>query len=194
MKFLNLGCGGERPQDEQWVNLDDLHSQLPEGQGARDALNEESNYVNFVVGSDPLPFDAETFDGILASHFFEHFDAQQSIVIMEDCKRILKHGGALLISVPDAIYFRKVYDRDRKDKWPELFDVSDPENGYSSFFRAALWFEQHKVILTEDALWCYFVRAGFALAVPEVPFDILEAMKPHLNRRKFSLEMVGIKP
>lgn len=208
MKILNLGCGAERPQGKEWTNLDDLHAQLPAGEGARDNLDKETNYVNFDVMSGPLPFEADTFDGILASHFFEHFDAQQAVATMEDCRRILKPGGALLVSVPDAGYFRKVYSRDRNENWVELFDTHDPGNTWPTFFRAALWFEQHKVLLTEDSLWCYFVRSGFntvgiirpiSTVSPETEVkqaDCAEAfgkMLPLLNRRKFSVEMIGVK-
>lgn len=188
MKYLNLGCGGERDQSEEWVNLDDLHAQLPIGEGARDDLDKETNYVNFDVLSGPLPFEGETFDGVLASHFFEHFDAQTGLKLMRECKRVLKTGGTLLVSVPNAAYFREVYPQDRKDNWPVLFDTFDSGNTYATFFEAALWFDQHKVLLTDASLWCYFTMAALTIA-PSAP----DALMQKLNRRKFSVEMAGVK-
>lgn len=199
MRYLNLGCGSERWPDENWTLLDDLHAQLPPGSGARTTLDSEGNYRNFVVGSGPLPFDDGSLSGILASHFFEHFHAQDALAIMRDCLRILEPGGILLVSVPDARYFRSVYHEDRNENWPRLFDTSDPPNPIPTFFQAALWFEQHMQMFTEDALWAHFVRAGFQdgdihrVAPMDKGIPALGEMMPRLNRRKFSLEMWGRK-
>jgi predicted SAM-dependent methyltransferase len=195
MRLLNLGCGYPRIEGEEWVNLDTLKAQLPPGSPELANLCAEQNYVEHDL-SQPLPFQDNEFDGVLASHVFEHFDAQEGLRIMRECHRVLKSGGVLLVSVPDASYFRKVYPEDRVANWPRLFGQTDPENPIPTFFEAALWFDQHKAILTEDALWCYFTMAGF-----DVPrqFDGIEwndterAMIPKLNRRKFSVEMLGYK-
>lgn len=198
MKLLNLGCGGERQQGDEWINLDDLHAQLPEGTPERKNLDTETNYVNFVVGSGPLPFDDAMFYGIIASHFFEHFDAQEGLKIMQDCHRILQPGGVLLVSVPDASYFRKVYPEDRNENWPRLFEVSDPRNPIPTWMEAALFFEQHRMVFTEDSLWCFLTRSGFksictAGNVAAGASEAADAMIRLLNRRKFSLEMIGVK-
>lgn len=196
MKLLNLGCGFPRLEGDEWVNLDNLRSQLPDGSVELANLNGESNYVEHDILSGPLPFEPDSFDGILASHCFEHWDCQQALRIMVECKRVLKIGGALLVSVPDAAYFRNVYPDDRVRNWPRLFGVTDPENPIPTFFQAALWFDQHRAILTEDALWCYFTRAGFDVprAVDGNQWnDVERAMVAHLNRREFSVEMLGYK-
>jgi len=193
VKFLNLGCGGQREQGDEWVNLDDLHSQLCPGTPERMKLDSEPNYVNYEIGYGPLPFRPETFDGVLMSHVLEHFDAQMGMYVMRLCHEVLKPGGVLLVSVPNASYFRDVYPDDRNENWERLFEVSDPANPIPTFFEAALWFSQHKVILTEDALWCYFIRAGFQIPA-SVDAAVLGPMSALLNRRKFSIEMLGIKP
>lgn len=199
MKLLNLGCGGERWADPQWTHVDDLHAQFAVGTPERAQIDASANYCNFSVGSGKLPFDDASFSGVLASHFFEHFTAQDAATIMEECLRVLEPGGVLLVSVPDASYFRRVYSMDRNENWPELFDVSDPPNPIPTWHRAALWFSQHAQIFTEDALWSHFIRAGFP---PESisretdwPYaDSLGTMITKLNRRKFSLEMWAQKP
>jgi SAM-dependent methyltransferase len=199
MKLLNLGCGGERWSDPEWTHVDDLHEQFAIGTPERAQIDASANYCNFSVGSGKLPFDDNSFSGILASHFFEHFNAQDAANIMEECLRILEPGGVLLVSVPDASYFRRVYPQDRNENWPELFDVSDPPNPIPTWHQAALWFSQHAQIFTEDALWSHFIRAGFPdngicrLGAWNI-IPSLEVMKPKLNRRKFSLEMWAIKP
>lgn len=162
MKLLNVGCGSVRDQGEEWLNLDSLRTQLPPGSGARQQLDSEPRYVEHDLSRYQMPFNDDQFDGILMAHVLEHFPAQKGVAIMQDCRRMLKPEGVLLISVPDASYFRQVYDQDENKNWGELFDINDPQNGHPTWFRAALWYEQHDVILTEDALWSYFVRAGFS--------------------------------
>lgn len=196
MKLLNLGCGYPRFPEPEWTNLDNLHAHLLEGMPERENLDKEENYINFDVLAGPLPFPDETFDGVLASHFFEHFDAQDGLKLMIECRRILKPGGVLLVSVPDTAYFRKVYPEDKKHNWPRLFDVSDPGNPIPTFFEAALWFNEHKVMFTMDVLWCYLMRVGFSNWTGDFDLQKNEAlhhMLPRLNRRIFSLEIVAYK-
>jgi predicted SAM-dependent methyltransferase len=195
MKLLNLGCGATRPKGPEWVNLDNLHAQFPDPEKhERAELDREPNYVNFEVLSGPLPFADETFDGVLASHFFEHFDCQEALSIMLDCKRVLKSGGDLLVSVPDAEYFLRVYDRDRNENWQELFGVTDPKNPIPTFFEAALWFSEHKAIIDSTVLRSYFTRANLIiLGVNETSLAV-SAMSHHLNREPFSLVLSAYKP
>ena len=184
--------------DEVWTNLDDLHSQLPEGTGARIALDQEINYVNFVLLSDPMPFEEGAFDGVNLSHVLGHFDAQDGLKLLKDCFRVLKPGGHILISVPNATYFRTVYPMDKNSTWPMLYEVSDPKNPIPTFHEAALWFDQHKAILTDDAVWSYLQMAGFQQIVRWFGCDVggnevLDALGGTLNRIPFSLVMSGRK-
>lgn len=199
MKLLNLGCGYPRILEPDWINLDNLHGHLFKGTTERANLDAEPNYVNHEVMSGPLPFADGSLDGILASHFFEHFDAQEGIKIMRECRRVLMPGGILMVSVPDASYFRQVHPEDRKENWERLFDHRDTNLPHQTFFDLALWFHEHKAILTRDALWAYFTQAKFHL-----PFEgqdgygmsnpIVAALSVHLNRQRFSALMIGLKP
>lgn len=202
MKYLNVGCGGERDQSPDWVNLDDLHSQLPAGTGARKDLDREANYVNFRLLSGPMPFHDNTFEGVILSHVLEHFNAQDGLKLLLDCRRILKPGGVILISVPDAHYFRRVYTDDRNENWPWLFGVTDPNNPIPTFFEAALWFEQHSAIMSEDTVWAYLIRAGFrepktgkegGAMVWSERNESERPLRQKLNRLPFSLIMTAIK-
>jgi predicted SAM-dependent methyltransferase len=206
MRLLNLGCGAVR-QGEPWTNLDELYAHLPEGTPERLNLQNEANYVDFKIGSGPLPFEDETFSGIACSHVIEHFDAIEGLKVMQECHRILKPGGHLVVSVPDCSYFKSVIDRDNIENAVELFgEPIHLPDGHTTFFDYALWMRQHKAILNEDSLWCYFKRAGFAkdrifpmkfykelkgLCIHQT--DALDKMVPLLNRLKFSVVLVGEK-
>jgi predicted SAM-dependent methyltransferase len=187
MKILNLGCGGTRPQDPMWLNVDNW-------EGGGHEIN-EPNFVRHDLRQ-KLPFESSTFDGCLFSHCLEHLDAQEGLCVMREILRVLKPSGILTVSVPDASYFRKVYPEDRNENWPRLFGVTDPPNPIPTFFEAALWFDQHKAIMCEDTVWAFFIRAGF-----NEPFfglveghPVFDQIKPHLNRLEFSLIMSAAKP
>lgn len=217
MKYLNLCCGAVRPQSEDWTNLDLLLPVLGRWSPEWKQLQTEKNYVEHDVNSGPLPFDDDSFDGILASHCVEHWDCQEAARIMTECRRVLKTGGILLVSVPDASYFRQVHDRDTVENAVELFgEPIHLPDGETTFLGYGLFNRWHKTILTEDALWAYFVRSGFndpqnvtvahgeamffadtstgtkfkVKAAPESP---LAEMVKLLNRLPFSLVMMGVK-
>jgi predicted SAM-dependent methyltransferase len=55
----------------------------------------------------PLPFPDEWADKIYCSHLLEHFAYQDLINILNEIKRVLKKGGAFIVSVPDvSIYLQ----------------------------------------------------------------------------------------
>lgn len=197
MKILNLGCGGERPKSEsgvEWTNMDNLHELFPPGTPQRMDLDGEPNYVNADI-SKGIPLFSDTVDGVLLSHVLEHFDAQDGLLLLKECRRVLRPGGYLLVSVPDASYFKRVYPEDCNENWPRLYDVTDVENPIPTFFEAALWFDQHKAVLTRDSLWCYLTMAGFEIEDNDTIElnGVLDEMYPVLNRGKFSLIMRGKK-
>lgn len=209
MKLLNLACGNVRPPstpEVEWRNVDYLLPVLGRHSPEWNNLRAEANYTEFDVTTGRLPFVDEYFDGVVCSHFIEHVDCQQAVKIMVDCKRVLKPGGVLLISVPDASYFRNVHDRDTVENAQELFgEPIHLPDGETAFFGYGLWNSWHKAILTEDSLWCYFVRAGFATNMvlralhPEAGraeangVDPFYEMLAQLNRLPFSLVMFGVK-
>lgn len=217
MRLANLCCGAVRPQSTEgveWINIDHLHPVLHEGTEERKNLDAEPNYLEWDVESGPIPIAQGSLDGILASHCVEHWDCQKAVVILRDCWSLLKPGGILLVSVPNASYFRQVHEQDTVENAVELFGESIYlQDGERTFFGYGLWNRYHKAILTEDALWAYFRRAGFAeggisrcyLGHDDRLFyskihdgrnrrsELFCFMSGFLNRIPFSLVMVGIK-
>lgn len=205
MKLLNVGCGGNRPQDPHWWNLDELQKHLKPGTPERINLDKEPRYVEQDVTAGKMPFDADSFDGVLASHVVEHLSAHAAVWMLEDCRRILKPGGLLVVSVPDAEYFLKVHNRDTPENAVELFGepISKDEPWQKSFFNYALFHREHQQILTHDSLKCLLIKAGFgdgAFCISEeFPMQAdkdpaFREIEKIMNRRKFSVELVAIKP
>jgi SAM-dependent methyltransferase len=199
--LLNIGCGAQRPP-LPFLNVDDLFNHFPEGHRERPLLTErlrsEGNYINQDLRVTPWVLDSESVDGILASHFFEHFDTQDALRLFKECYRVLKPGGVLRVAVPNATYFREVNPEDRRENWVRLFeDVNDVSENHT-YMGVALFFVQHKQTYTEDALWCQLSHAGFGCAV-RVAANTSDAgqagslLAMQDNRPKFSLFMEAIK-
>lgn len=190
MRLLNLGAGGQR-FGPPWINCDQLLSVLKEGTPERENLLKETNYVDCDLLKG-LPFPDNYFDGIAAVHVIEHFTCHEAVKVLEECRRVLKQDGIIVVSVPDTDYFLEMLPNDTKENAVELFGEPIHDAGYERFFDYALFRHDHKQIFTRTTLKCLFLKAGFddaTLWKPEI-FDKLDAV---LNRRKFSLEMCAIK-
>lgn len=201
MKLLNIGCGYVRPK-EPFINLDNLLSQFKEGAIERTQLLNEPNYVDHDISSGALPFDNGTFTGIACCHCLEHFELQAGVALLRESLRVMATGGVLLVSVPDASYFRAVDAEDKNENWQRLFGEGDAYNPIPTYREAALFFVQHRTIFTEDSLWCCMRQAGVSANnisrvdynnVPTVsdPVTPLETLLSITNRRLFSLVMTA---
>lgn len=193
--FLNYSLAHEPIDDETRGNysreLDQLDVELDKRK-QRTVENVEYIEADLRKG---IPLPDNCCDGILASHLIEHLDVHESIKLISECHRVLVQEGLLVISVPNTSYFRKVHHMDTKENSGELFgEQMDEGNPNKSFFDCALFFNEHKQMLTEDALWCLMVKGGFG----QVTFNSIDSvvgtlLKKELNRLKFSLVMWGVK-
>ena len=84
MKILDLGCGENKVPNS--IGLDNV--QLP-------GVDVEHDLLDF-----PYPFDNESIDKIYLRHVIEHFAIEKINFIMNECNRILKNDGFLVITVP----------------------------------------------------------------------------------------------
>ena len=84
MKILDLGCGENKVPNS--IGLDNV--QLP-------GVDVEHDLLDF-----PYPFDNESMDKIYLRHVIEHFAIENINFIMNECNRILKNDGFLVITVP----------------------------------------------------------------------------------------------
>jgi len=98
-KFLNVGCGPQGLESEDWFNLDGFPK--PGLDLAWDATR-------------CLPFPEPRFQGIYAEHFFEHLEPHQAKHFLSECRRSLVPGGILRLSVPDGELYLKRYFEDRE--------------------------------------------------------------------------------
>lgn len=96
-QFLNLGAGSNLLKD--FVNMDyswcrgmDLCWDVNKG----------------------IPLESNSLQGIITEHTLEHFTWEEAIkTFLPECFRVLKHGGTIRISVPDAEMCLKKYQDDK---------------------------------------------------------------------------------
>lgn len=187
MLLLNVGCGANRPSSDEWVNIDNLYQLFPSSDMLeRQQLDEEKNYLNHDLRTG-LPFEDNTVDGILASHFMEHLDCCESLKFARECKRVLVPEGIFRISVPDPAIMVQ-FEKSGFDYWHQY----KPDN--LSFIEYALFFAEHKQLLTEQALYAILFTAGFSSYKVVFPN---KSEIPQLasidNRESFSLFVEGKK-
>lgn len=209
MKLLNVGCGGHRPQGEEWWNLDELRTFLKPGTPERSNLDNEPRYIEHHLGSYELPFPKETFDGILCQHVLEHMDCHTASDVVKDMHSKLKPGGCLVVSVPDVDYFMKVHAGDTRENAEHLFGEPISEPWHESFFSYALFHNEHIQLLNWSGLCALLVSGGFTpgniiqcrQAFDAITFQTLvekcppvALLCPELNRRKFSAIAFAFKP
>jgi len=89
---LQIGCGGQLR--EGWLNA-----------------NYESwrKSTIFLNASKPFPIHDEQFDFVFSEHMIEHITFEQGKVMLRECYRILKPGGAIRISTPDLAFLIRLY-------------------------------------------------------------------------------------
>ena len=84
MKVLNIGCGMGKYESPNVTNVDAYDICKPN--------------VTWNLEKTPLPFKDETFDLIIANHILEHLHNWWAC--FEDCARILKTGGQIVVYLP----------------------------------------------------------------------------------------------
>jgi predicted SAM-dependent methyltransferase len=188
MIFLNLGCGYPRP-GAPWFNIDQLHSSLPNPKSAeRINLAKERNYIDCDL-SKGIPFNGEEVDGIFASHFLEHLTPQEAVAFLQECSRVLRPGGVLRVSVPDAARMMTYDMAGIRDYAGEYV----PED--STFTKYVLLFGEHKMITTEEVVVVLFHLASCFSKLERMEFQQsnMEGLASIDNRPSFSLFMEATK-
>lgn len=189
MLLLNLGCGYPRP-GEPWINIDQLHTSLPDPKSPeRINLAKERNYIDCDL-SKGIPFNKDEVDGIVASHLIEHLTPQEGVLFIRECHRVLKVGGVLRVSTPDAMYMMK-----QDHEGHEYCNEYRPPG--MTFTEHVLLFPEHKIISTFGTIRVLFHLARCfhkdKVALSEFGKSQLEGLAALDNRKEFSLFVEAVK-
>jgi predicted SAM-dependent methyltransferase len=175
---VNLGCG-YRPM-KGWVNVD--RARGPEVQVV----------WNLTEG---LPFPKSSCSAVFSEHFIEHISKEDAARFLSECYRVLKTGGVLRISTPDAEQFLRSYSGDRKFLVHPSFsqEIDTPVDRVNHMMRE---YGQHLWSYDEELLTLMLKRASFHKIVRQ-QFGV--SAHPRMNNIDFdarefeSLYLEGIK-
>ncbi len=142
---LEIGCGPSRKSGFITSDLN-LHSDFP---------------YDFTAG---LPFPDESIDFIYAEHVFEHFAYGELKALVADCRRVLRPGGTISVSVPDARIYINAYssdtvlDLDRFARYRFGLTFSSKIDYLNHIFYMD---GQHRNMFEPTSLVSLFIDAGF---------------------------------
>ena len=125
-KYLNLGSG-QRPFKPPWLNYDSQEDKWKPYTEEHGCLWCDAGALQYL----------ESVDIICFHHVLEHFGCNEADSVMEQCYKLLKPGGSLLIFVPNLrmlaqrwiahqldtqVYMTNIYgaymgDEDDRHKW-----------------------------------------------------------------------------
>jgi SAM-dependent methyltransferase len=117
---LHLGCGLVTPPD--WLNVDGswnarlgkyprlrralVTGRLIPNRSTAVAWNEDICVLDV---RRPLPWPADTFDAVYASHLLEHLYRDQAVLLLQECLRVIVPGGVIRLVVPDLEHIIRSY-------------------------------------------------------------------------------------
>lgn len=132
-KQINLNVGAGDTYIDNFIGLD-YHTQhfgdpIIKGQ------------IPFDIRNDKIPFDANSVENIYISHVIEHIEDIHVERFFNEAHRVLKPGGVLRVSCPDAKY---IWDRGRLD--------------LSFWKRRTSWFKKRGINTNELDAFDYLIR------------------------------------
>lgn len=147
---LNLGCGRDYKKD--WINIDN---------------NSDNNIEKLDLKWDlskGIPFKNDSVNFIFNEHFLEHLTVKEGQIFLKECRRVLKRGGVLRISMPDLErsvkeYFNENWKEDNKEAF-EKFDLTFIQTRAERLNMAFRWWG-HQWLYDKEELERRLKEAGF---------------------------------
>jgi predicted SAM-dependent methyltransferase len=115
-----------------------------------------------------FPFDANTFDYVMAEHMIEHVEYEEAQTMLRECLRVLKPGGRVRFSTPDMGVLLALHAREKTDaqrnytEWiiatlmPEVRECKD-----AFVINNAFHFWGHRFLYDQETLHHALRSAGF---------------------------------
>jgi predicted SAM-dependent methyltransferase len=177
---LNLGCGPVQPIG--WINIDGsnrarLAGWLPWLDRSLQWLGvlpptEFGPHIRVLNLFKPLPWAPNSVGGIYAGELWEHFEYADAERLTRDCHRVLRPGGVLRVTVPDAAQlwgkYMRLYEHEMAKPRSERSAAALLELMASFFEDIATspkwmlsWGHCHKWFFDQIQLIDMFERCGF---------------------------------
>lgn len=130
-----------------------------------------------------LPFPDDSIDFIYAEHVLEHFQVRDVVMLLAECKRVMKRGGVIRVAVPDARIYLNAYCQ------PDLFDYKsfctfDTGLDYQwkiNFVNYMFYMDGHHAFMfDEESLVSALESAGFVrVSLREFDAEIDQEVRKH---------------
>jgi predicted SAM-dependent methyltransferase len=138
---------------------------------------------------DGVPFADGTVDAVLSEHVLEHLTLPQAQGVLHEAFRVLRPGGALRVSVPDAGLLLRSYAGTSDNDWALQFPTR-------MLAVDALFYENdHRTMYDNTLMIALFEIAGFAEVAERVSGESrIAPISGHPSRISGSLYVEGVKP
>lgn len=156
-------------------------------------INPASRDIMYLDATKKLPFPDRTFDYIFCEHMIEHISWSEGLLMLKECRRILKYGGVVRIATPDLSVLLQTYfkfkhtDIEQKyikwitDTFVDGVNIYKPSFVINAAFRC--W--GHTFLYDGDLLEIAMREAGFRsirrVAVGESTHAALKGVERHGN-------------
>lgn len=142
----------------------------------------ELEYYHFSVESEPFPFCDAAFDVVLFCEIIEHLQVDP-IAVIREIKRILRHGGTLILTTPNVSRLENVA------RMVAGVNIYDPYSGYGPYGRHNREYNKHELYLL--LTYCGFeIDSMFTADVHDndaEQFCALDRLGPLLRHREYDL-------
>jgi predicted SAM-dependent methyltransferase len=88
---LHIGCGSIN-FGKEWIHID----------------QDKKKFVQF-TNIFNLPFDSQSIDKIYSSYLVQSLTKEETLDFFKECKRVIKKGGTIVLSVPDYFLISDKY-------------------------------------------------------------------------------------
>jgi len=144
-----------------WINVDILN--------LKQFADQQSYRFRQIDLSKNIPCESNEVDLLFHSHILEHFNREDGKNFLKECYRVMKPGGIMRISVPDAkLLTQKYLDGTIMDYRYVNIGVERADNTAEALYE--LLCTNHKTLYDEDALTKMLSEVGFKNIRKESPF------------------------
>lgn len=179
-RVLHVGCGVHTP--------DKLHEQFrtPDWKEVRLDINPKVQPDIIASMTDMKEVETASFEALYSSHNLEHLHPHEVPVALAEFNRVLRHGGFILITLPDLGQVAECIARGEEEKAVLMTNKGpitplDILYGFRPFLAAGNLFMAHNFAFTAATLEKFLKDAGFTEVAVE-------------RDGEFNLWGVGLKP
>ena len=118
-----------------------------------------------------IPFPTESVERMRGDHFFEHLTYQECMFVLGECKRVLKNGGSIDITVPCFdVYLAAYLNNDEALLSKEIFDIpADHQAILRTPFDKIMW-----VLVRNGEHKSFYDKTSFTAKLHDVGFIHIE--------------------